>query len=350
VTNDGGQFGPCPCFGDQPLIGTDANGFYINTNAFTIIPFGRFRGTQIYAMSKAALAAGALPPVVRLSGLTEAGMPFAFTIQPATTPPGGIFNTANSGTEYFVSALDFTNTVDNRLVIWELTNTSSLNSANPDLNLSNAVVNTQDYGAPPNAQQKSGPLPLGSSLKEHLELVASNDDRMEQVVFAAGKLWTALNTSAKTLNGPVRTAAAYFILTPTGTGSTLGATVAKQGYVAINSAFQQSVLFPSIGVNAAGKGVMTFTVVGQSFFPSAAYVPIDAVNGAGAIRIAGAGAGPDDGFSGYVAFGSRVGRWGDYSAAVADEDGSIWFAIEYIPALPRTLFANWGTFIGKVTP
>src|SRR5258708_18775027 len=36
TTNDGGQFGPCPCFGDQPLIGADANGFYISTNAFSI--------------------------------------------------------------------------------------------------------------------------------------------------------------------------------------------------------------------------------------------------------------------------------------------------------------------------
>ena len=33
--------------------------------------------------------------------------------------------------EYFVSALDFTNTVDNRLVIWALTGTDSLNSASP---------------------------------------------------------------------------------------------------------------------------------------------------------------------------------------------------------------------------
>jgi hypothetical protein len=57
TTNDGGQFGACPCFGDQPLIGADANGFYISTNAFSISTQG-FRGAQLYAIPKAALAAG----------------------------------------------------------------------------------------------------------------------------------------------------------------------------------------------------------------------------------------------------------------------------------------------------
>jgi hypothetical protein len=71
----------------------------------------------------------------------------------------------------------------------------------------------------------------------------------------------------------------------------------------------------------------------------------------GDLRIAAVGAGPDDGFTGYPIFtGERTGRWGDYSAAVADESGNIWFGVEYIPNLPRTVNANWGTFIGKVTP
>ena len=350
VTNDGGAFSSCPCFGDQPLIGADANGFYISTNGFNIST-ERFSGANIYAMSKTALesaSGGAAPTVIRLSDLTEAGLPFAFTVQPASTAPGGIHAT---NIEYFVSALDFTNTVDNRLVVWALTGTNTLGSASPSLNLTNAVVNTQSYGAPPNAQQKAGVFPLGMSLKEHEELVASNDDRLQQVVFAAGNLWTALNTSAKTANGPVRTAAAYFILTPSLSGGHVSAIVAQQGYVAINSPYQDSVLYPSIAVNKNGQGLMGFSIVGLDFFPSTGYVPIDAVNGAGAIRIAAAGVGPDDGFTGYFAEGgARVGRWGDYSAAVADASGSFWVADEYIPDSPRTLLANWGTFISKVTP
>jgi hypothetical protein len=95
---------------------------------------------------------------------------------------------------------------------------------------------------------------------------------------------------------------------------------------------------------------MSFSIAGTSMYPSVAYVPIDA-KGTGAITIVAPGAGPDDGFSGYpILGGDRAGRWGDYSAAVADQDGTIWFANEYIPNAPRTSLANWGTFIGRVAP
>jgi len=37
VSNDGDSiFGACPCFGDQPLIGADKNGFYINGKKFSM--------------------------------------------------------------------------------------------------------------------------------------------------------------------------------------------------------------------------------------------------------------------------------------------------------------------------
>ena len=346
TTNDGGQFGPCPCFGDQPLIGADANGFYISTNAFSISTQG-FRGAQLYAIPKGALATGSITTVVRFNQLTEADMPFAFSIQPASTPPGGAFATANDGTEYFVSALDFSNELDNRLVVWALMNTASLNTT-PALHLANAVVNTEVYGAPPSAQQKPGATPLADSVGNHEELLASNDDRLQQVVFADGKLWTALNSVAQPDNGPVRVGAAWFILTPASTSGSVSATVANQGYVVAN---QNYVLFPAIGVNAAGKGVISFTLAGPDFFPSAAFATLDAANGAGDIQIAAPGALPDDGFTGYSAFGgARVGRWGDYSAAVADESGNIWLATEYIPNSPRTVNANWGTFVTRVAP
>ena len=65
--------------------------------------------------------------------------------------------------------------------------------------------------------------------------------------------------------------------------------------------------------------VISFTLVGLNFCPSAAYAFIDAVNGAGSMHIAGPSALPGDSFSGYTAFGGNRGsRWGDYSAAVAD--------------------------------
>lgn len=352
TTDDGTNGTPshnnCPCLGDQPLIGADATGFYISTNEFPLFVNG-FNGAEVYAMSKAALAAGALPPVVHFHepSLAEG---FAYSVQPATTPPGGAYASGNGGTEYFLSALDFTATLDDRIAVWAMTNTSSLASATPSVSLTSAVIASEVYGQPPDAQQRPGATPLGDTVNGKLEFLAANDDRMNQTVWAAGRLWSGVNTVVKTPNGPTRVGIAWFAVTPSVSSSgQAGGTVSQQGYVAVN---QESVLFPSIGVNAAGGAVMTFTLVGPDFYPSAGYTVIGA-NGAGDVHVLGAGAGPEDGFTGYRAFDptfTRTARWGDYSAAVAAADGSIWTAVEYIPNAPRTVNANWGTFVGRIVP
>lgn len=357
TTDDGSNGTPfdpnCPCFGDQPLIGADANGFYVTTNEYSIAS-SAFNGAHVYALSKAGVESGTNSSVVHIDAgsLLSAYGGLAFSIQPATSPAAS-YETANNGTEYFLSAMDFgaapaLGTRANRLAVWALTNTASLNSANPAVTLSNVVINSELYAQPPNAEQKSGPTPLGDAAHSPLELIAANDDRLNQVVFAAGKLWAGLNTAVKQPNGATLVGIAYFVVTPSDSAGTLTATMTRQGYVAVNRA---NVLFPSIGVTDSGKAVIAFTLVGPDYYPSAAYAPLDLATGAGAVRIAGAGQLPDDGFSGYRVYGGDgVGRWGDYTAAVADASGTIWMAAEYIPNAPRSSLANWGTFISHVTP
>lgn len=342
----------CPCLGDQPLIGADANGFYITTNEFPLF-VGGFNGAQVYAMSKAKLVAGTPPMVVAFDGLPLAEGP-AYTLQPAITAQGGAHASLNNGTEYFLSALDFNGTLDNRIAVWALTNTKSLDDATPSLALKSAVIDSQVYGQPPDVQQKPGPTPLGDAIKagtfgkagrQALPLIAANDDRMQQVTWADGKLWSSLNSVVKPLNGTVQSGAAYFIVAPSWSGAALGGSVVKQGYV---SASGLGIVYPSVGVNKSGRGVISFSIAGTGMYPSVGYADIDVVNGAGSIKLVALGTEPDDGFTGYTFFSDRAGRWGDYSAAVADADGVIWFANEYIPGGKRTLLANWGTFIGRV--
>jgi hypothetical protein len=201
TTHDGiAAFGACPCFGDQPLIGADANGFYLTTNAFSI-DTERFRGGQVYAISKAALVSGGGGTITarRFSPTLQAADTVAFSIQPATVPPGGTFAV---DAEFFMSSLDPNNTLDNRLTVWALTGTHDLATATLTL----STVATEVYGFGPAMQQRPGPTPLldqlangpslfadGSLFKNHLELIESNDDRLQQVVYAAGRLWTGLN-------------------------------------------------------------------------------------------------------------------------------------------------------------
>lgn len=361
----------CPCFGDQPLIGADANGFYISTNEYNLHPLGSsFNGAQIYAISKAAIEAAATTPTPTATPITvvhiNAG-PFllshgglAFSVQPATAP-SAVFATANRGTEYFMSDLDFTaapaiGSGATGLAVWALTNTASLGTTNPAVSLAVTVIDSEFYGQPPNAEQRSGELFLGDLFHNPLALVAGNDDRMNQVVFANGMLWAGVNTDVQTSNGPTRAGVAFFIVAPSDPHGTLSATLVKQGYAAVN---QENLLFPSIGVTSAGKAVITFTLVGPDFFPSTAYAPIDSVNGVGDIHVAALGQGPEDGFTGYdhpngVLGIGDIARWGDYTAAVAD-GSTIWLATEYIahPSTDlstRSLLANWATFVAHVTP
>ena len=71
---------------------------------------------------------------------------------------------------------------------------------------------------------------------------------------------------------------------------------------------------------------LIFSVSGEDQFPSVGYWPL----GAPSLRLAARGANPDDGFTAYQ---RGSGRWGDYSAAAADEYGALWFAAEYTNTL-----------------
>ncbi|MDQ6656627.1 MAG: hypothetical protein M3Z00_00070 [Actinomycetota bacterium] len=339
----------CPCLGDQPLIGADAHGFFITTNEFPIAGAG-FNGAQLYALDKVALTTGTLK-VQRFE--SPNGIPLAegvaYTVQPATSPDPAEWSTDANGTEYALSALEFTGGFDNRIASWAFTNTASLATANPAVQLNKVVIGSEVYGAPPKVLQKTGPYPLGQSLKTRLNLLDSNDDRMNQVVYSGHLLWSGLNTAVKTENGPTTTGIAYFVVAPRPTT----ATMANQGYIAVN---RNSVMYPSIGVSSTATGnkaAMVFTLAGRGYYPSTAYVTLGRTGAVSSgVEIYGAGTKPADGFTGYPQYGGTgVERWGDYSAAVADTAGTVWTAAEYIPGTfgyPPYL-ANWGTAVGAIS-
>ncbi len=403
VTNDGDASvpggGPGPYLGDYPHIGADRYGFYITTNAYPFFANG-FNGAQLYAMSKHQLAAGVDSPTVVHFGHLVVDKAFVantgFTVEPATSP-AGIYADANGGTEYFLSSLaaeeaggDVNNNFDNRIALWALTNTQSLDTANPNPTLSSRAITSEVYGNPPNAEQKPGDFPLGQCLnidscatlllggpdpyKPEVEgQIATNDSRMLQVVYANGLVWGALNT-VLTVNGVDKAGIAYFVVQPVviGNGQHVGpqSSIVKQGYVA---AVNNNVTFPAVAVRPDGKGEMAFTLVGNDYYPSAAYAPIDAVTGVGDIHVAGAGLGPQDGFTEYRVFAADPNnprpRWGDYGAAAVD-GSDIWMASEYIGQTctlqqyatststsplfscgrTRVALGNWYTRISNVTP
>ena len=96
---------------------------------------------------------------------------------------------------------------------------------------------------------------------------------MQQVSYANGKLWAALDT-AVTVNGQNLAGAAYFVLNPSGPSGS----VVTQGIVALPN---NNVTYPAVAVNSSGRGVIAFTVLGADHSPSAGYASLDAKIGAG---------------------------------------------------------------------
>ncbi|MFL5928755.1 MAG: hypothetical protein ACJ77E_17630 [Gaiellaceae bacterium] len=436
VTHDGSAnpspANACPCLGDYPHIGADANGFYVTTNAYPFNGAG-FDGAQIYAFSKRQLAAGAASVnMVHLDTFGKVAQPSdagatqpGFTVWPAQSPGPDSFEGRAHGTEYLLSsnAADEATTpvsgdagprTSNQLVAWALTNTRSLDAATPAVSLSNTVLGVNRYGVPPKATQPgsgSAPgqdTPQGFCLNDETTVTAAgvgcwrllvtpaahnrgpevvsrldaNDTRMQQVTFANGKLWGALDTAVSFDANPSnnRAGIAWAIVKPdVGGAASLSANVALQGTFGMAD---MDLTYPAIGVTSSGRGVVAMTATGPTQFPSSAYSAIDANAGIGDVHIAAAGAATQDGFSGYrQQVGNIRPRWGDYGATAVDGN-TIWIASEYIAhacsyatwggpffadgvgdtrALgtcagsssgqgPRTALANWSTRISQLTP
>jgi len=357
TSNDGQDGTPahtgCPCLPDQPLLGANRDGVFIATNEFQNNPQFFFNGGQIYGLGRAALESGASSVVfthldVGTVPTGDRNLPFWGSIQPSVSV------NPRSGTELLMTGGPedvFQNNapLDNRIAAWSLTGTGSLRGSNPRLRLSHVVLRSETYGLPINtgATQKFGPTPLGTSVGEPLQKINANDSRMNQVVDLNGVLLGGVNTTVTSATGPPRVGIAYFAVGAAGTPFGVVARILNQGYVAVNG---ENVLFPSIAVNRFGVGAMAFTLSGPDFFPSAAYVRFAFGRTVGPIHISGPGVLPEDGFTGYAAFQSPtpgVARWGDYSAAVF-ADGAIWMGNEFIPGTPRTVNANWGTFLSRL--
>lgn len=368
------------CLGDYPHIGYDANGIYLTTNEFAFFGPGFFYGSQVYAIGNSVLTGG--NGAVLLFDTLGAGPDGAgFTVWPAQTP-GNQFDTDNGGTEFFLSsnAVFSNNGTSNTILLWKMLNTSSLNGSAPGATLSLVAIPVSTYAVPPRASQPAGNRPLSTCIADTTIFPScnvaiagvashnnttfgpspngslnSNDSRMQQVMYANGLVWGALDT-AITVGGQNRAGIAYFEINPNSNK------VALQGQAGVANT---DLTYPAIGVTQSGRGVIAFTLTGNSDYPSAALAGIDSKAGMGNIQVAAAGPGPWDGFTSYVIFGSGRPRWGDYGAAAVD-GSDVWVASEHVAqtctylqylASPagqcggtRGALSNWSTHVSKVTP
>ena len=367
------------CLGDYPQIGADANGFYITTNEYAFFGDG-YNGVQLYAFSKADLASGSPSPMtVYLENLQVPSLgQQSFTLRPAQSSSSS-FETRRGGVEYFVSSTlgDGSETGNrkgrsNNLVLWGLSNTSSLDSDTPDLRLSQVVIRTIPYVLPPKSFVRRAsafflpmldcinlgslcalPQPDPPFIQKGPYPLDSLDTRVMSSSLADGVLWTTLDTGLRGNGGsaykaandyapkllPVKAGVAYFGLRPKWKNGKLKAKVVQQGYIGV---WNGNLTMPSLAMTDAGVGFLGATLVGPGSFASAAYVRIEAGQSPRSIGIGARGAGPNDGFTGTWQGGFGP-RWGDYGYAVADADGSVWLGVEYNQS--KCDYVEWATDI-----
>jgi hypothetical protein len=366
------------CLGDYPHIGADANGIYLTTNEFAVFGAGFF-GAQVYGIGNNLLTGGT-GSVVLFNTLGAGPDGAGFTVWPAQSP-GNQFDTDNGGTEFFLSsnAVFSDDGTSKSILVWSMLNTSSLNTASPAPTLSLSTVAVDTYAVPPRAKQPAGNRPLSQCIADTVILpncnttvaginshnnatfgppngsLNANDSRMQQVSFANGRLWGALDTAVN-VGGQDRAGIAFYVINPN------SKKIVVQGQAGIANT---DLTYPAVGVTQSGRGVIAFTLTGDNDFPSAALAGLDAIAGMGSVQEAAAGVGAWDGFTSYVIFGSGRPRWGDYGAAAVDGN-DIWVASEYIAQTctyaqylvspagqcggTRGALSNWSTHVSKVTP
>jgi hypothetical protein len=396
-----GTTNPSACIGDYPHIGADRYGFYITTNEYSFFSDGSnggagYTGSQIYAISKKQLADGVDTPTIVNFNSPKLGPFRSFTVWPAISPAGQE-SRADRGTEFFLSSTlgdgsETGNTApsEDRIGLWSLTNTRSLDSAAPAPVLQNKLIKADTYALPPRATQKDGPAPLRDCLNDRgdtfgpglgcwalffnappdepevLSDLDSGDTRMQQVVYAGGMLWGALDTAVRVGSkhqSETRAGVLWVGVRPDVRHGRLDGRTKRSGYVGLS---RNDVTYPAVGVTRSGRVVMAATLSGEDHYPSASYTVLNSHRPT--VRVVSEGLGPQDGFSGYKAFNDPPRpRWGDYGATAMD-GGTLWIASESIeqrctlaeyigpPDLSevgscggtRTALANWGTRVSAL--
>lgn len=328
------------CLGDQPKTGFDNNALVVSTDEYCGPTESNYEGAIAVVISKPQLVSEAATVNDSVIG----------PVSLAGNPVVGMDPAIGTGTNtaYLVNSVPFlangdNNPVGNTLGLWTLTNSAAVTTGHGTVSLTGTVLPSEPYAFPVPATSTGN----GSTTTVDGSVITSetalnpDDSRLSgpvEVTRGPGgiQLWTALDAAVTPRRGGDASDAAAWFKIDVG-----GQRVAQQGYVTARNA---NLLYPAIGAPQFGSPEMVFTITSATINPSAAYTTL----GSGQITTVAAGAGPHLSFSDAPPY--ETPRWGDYSFAQPDPDGSgVWLATEYIPpAADQDPYDNWGTYVFKV--
>ena len=331
------------CFGDQPKTGFDNDALVVSTDEYCGPKETKYEGAAIVVISKSQLAAEAATVNDAVLGpVSIAGNPIT-GLDPAINTGGG--------TEYFVDSTSFLGAKDvpapsaDTLDLSTLTGTASVTTGNGTPRLASTTMPSEEYVYPVPATStgdgSTTTLSDGTVVTSESAIQADDDRTSGPVNVTRDRsggvdLWTDVDT-ALTPQGDTATrdGSAWFEI------STAKQKVVSQGYTAVKGA---NLVYPAIEALPNGPVAQVFTITSSTINPSIAYNEL----GSPGVTTLASGAGPHVSFSDAPPYSES--RWGDYSFAVPDPDGSgIWFATEYIPpAADQDPYDNWGTYVFEV--
>ena len=301
---------------DYPLLGFNKDKVVVTFTALG----ASYYGTDILIFDKETLYAGTAPLLGSTYSRTHLPAERGFIFVPAFT-----YDT-NLASIYLVQTF---NSAQGRLVIYEISGT-----------VPSPVITTNGYpttsgwatiGATPNFAPQ-----LGTS-----QLIDTDDDRIQSVVYRNGLLWCA-HTIFLPASSPTHAAVQWWRIRPSAPLSfrfgRIEDPTGKTNYA-----------YPSIAVNRFDDALIGYSTFSSNQYASAGYSFRDCTNASTAFQnpaVLKAGLGTYRNSSSDLRC-----RWGDYSATLVDplNDTDLWTIQEYAAALPVTnSFGEWGTWWGKI--
>jgi hypothetical protein len=314
---------------DYPSIGFNKDWIVVSVNMFTSA--NAFSREHVYVFNKADLYANGTGLFTLFSRTGIGG-----TLVPAITYDNSLATmyliqnfTGDSGGNGYLRAYTITGSVGSE----------ALNNDAADQ--SNAIF-IEATGASWSASPAGGAdfAPQSGTTRK----VQNNDNRLQNVVYRNGRLWTTHTIFLPAGGTPTRSAIQWWELDPSLFAVDNTAPIVQRGRIDDAAALVFRA-FPSVAVNLSNDVVIGYSQFSAAQFPSAVFATrssTDPVNTVTETALKAGEAKYDKDF------GTGKNRWGDYSNTVVDpaNDSDIWTIQEY--AMLPSGADRWGTWWGKV--
>jgi hypothetical protein len=309
---------------DYPSMGYNKDWIVVGLNMFAVSN-NAFAGTRLYVFKKADLYNNAAPVATHSLLIPAQGS----TLVPAITYDGSLAT-------LFLAESGWFNTTTDLLRISTITGAVGSETLNEGVFFCGVPSTRWDSeGSPENFAPQQGTD----------NKIMNNDDRIQNVVYRSGSLWTA-HTIFLPFGGATRSAAQWWQI------DSSNGTVQQRGRIDDGTGVL-FFAFPTVAVNSSGDALIGFSSFSATQFASASYAFRAAADAAGTTRdVLTFKAGEDTYFK---TFGFGRNRWGDYSNTVVDpaNDTDFWTIQEYAETdsgSPESFPDRWGTWWAKVVP